>query len=65
MMHPYRAVTDEHGVAQVMVPKGAYRLFVSGPNHVPFRQDVEITTDWTVRAELALDLEISDADIWS
>ena len=65
VMHPYRAVTDEHGVAQVMVPKGNYRLFVSGPNHVPFRQDAEMTTDVTIRAVLALDLEISDADLWS
>ena len=65
VMHPYRAVTDERGVAEVRVPKGAYRLFVSGPNHVPFRRDGEITTDVTIRAELALDLGISDVDIWS
>ena len=65
VMHPYRAVTDERGVAEVRVPKGAYRLFVSGPNHVPFRWDGEMTTDVTIRAELVLDLGISDADIWS
>ena len=65
VMHPYRAVTDERGVAEIAVPKGAYRLFVSGPNHVPFRRDGEMTTDVTVRVELALDLGISDADIWS
>jgi len=65
VMHPYRAATDARGVAQIMVPKGAYRLFVSGPNHVPFRRDVEMTTDVTIRAELALELGISDADIWS
>lgn len=65
VMHPYRAVTDKRGVAEVRVPKGAYRLFVSGPKHLPFRQDGEMTTDVTIRAELALDLEISDADVWS
>ena len=65
VMHPYRAVTDERGVAEVRVPKGAYRLFVSGPKHVPFRWDGEMTTDVTIRAELVLDLGISDADIWS
>ena len=65
VMHPYRAVTDKRGVAEVRVPKGAYRLFVSGPNHVPFRRDGEMTTAVTIRAELALDLGISDADIWS
>jgi hypothetical protein len=65
VMHPYRAMTDERGVAEVGVPKGAYRLFVSGPTHVPFRWDGNLTTDVTIRAELALDLGISDADIWS
>ena len=65
VMHPYRAVTDERGVAQVMVSKGTYRLFVSGPNHVPFRRDAEVTTDVTIRAELALDVGVSDADLWS
>ena len=65
VMHPYRTVTDERGVAEIRVPKGAYRLFVSGPNHVPFRRDGEMTTDLTIRAELVLDLGISDADIWS
>ena len=65
VMHPYRAVTDERGVAEVRVPKGAYRLFVSGPTHVPFRWDGEMTTDVTIRAELVLDLGLSDADIWS
>ena len=65
VMHPYLAVTDERGVAEISVPKGTYRLFVSGPNHVPFRRDGEMTTDVTIRAELALDLGISDADIWS
>ncbi len=65
VMHPYRAVTDERGVVEVRVPRGAYRVFVSGPNHVPFRQDGEMTTDVTIRAELALDRGLSDADIWS
>ena len=65
VMHPYRAVTDERGVAEVRVPKGAYRLFVSGPNHVPFRWDGEMTTDVMIRAELALDLGISVVEIWS
>ena len=65
VIHPYRAVTDERGVAEVSVPKGAYRLFVSGPNHIPFRRDGEMTTDVTIRAELELDLGMSDADIWS
>jgi len=65
VVHPYRAFTDEHGVAEVRVPEGEYRLFVSGKKYFPFRSDVEIKTDLTVRAELAVDLELSDADVWS
>ena len=65
VVHPYRTLTDEHGVAEVRVPKGEYRLFVSGRNYFPFRSDVEVRTDKTIRAELALDVGLSDADIWS
>ena len=63
--HPYRAVTDERGVAEMRVPAGEYRLFVSGRGSVPFRFDGEVRADTTIRAELAQDRELSDADIWS
>ena len=65
VVHPYRAFTDERGVAEVRVPKGEYRLFVSGKNYFPFRSDGEAKTDMTIRAELAWDLGLSDADVWS
>jgi hypothetical protein len=65
VVHPYRAFTDERGVAEVRIPKGQYRLFVSGKNHFPFRRDGEVETDIAIRAELAVDLGLSDADIWS
>jgi hypothetical protein len=65
VVHRYRTLTDEHGVAEVRVPKGEYRLFVSGENYFPFRSDGEVRTDITIRAELALDVGLSDADIWS
>ena len=65
VVHPYEAFTDERGVAEVRLPRGEYRLFVSGRKHFPFRSDGEIKQDVTIRAELALDLELSDADIWS
>ena len=65
VVHPYRAVTDECGVAEVSVPKGAYRLFVSGGSYFPFRTDCEVKTDITLRAELRLDLAPSEADVWS
>ena len=65
VVHPYRAFTDERGVAQVRVPKGEYRLFVSGKNYFPFCRDGEVETDIAIRAELAVDVGLSDADIWS
>lgn len=63
--HPYRAFTDERGLAQLRVPKGAYRIFVSGKNYFPFRSDSEVKTDMTIRAELALDPGLTDADVYS
>ena len=63
--HPYRAVTDARGVAEIRVPAGRYRLFVSGKRYLPFRFDGEVQADTTIRAELAHDVELSDADLWS
>ena len=65
VVHPYRASTDERGVARLSVPKGEYRLFVSGRGYLPFRGDGEATADVTITAELVLDVGLSDADIWS
>jgi len=65
VVHPYRTFTDERGVAEVRVPEGEYRLFVSGKKYFPFRSDVKMKTDVSIRAELVLDLKLSDADIWS
>lgn len=63
--HPYRTVTDARGVAELRVPAGEYRLFVSGKGCIPFRFDGEVTADTRIRAELDQDRELSDADIWS
>jgi hypothetical protein len=65
VVHPYRAVTNADGVAAIRVPKGAYRLFVSGRDRFPFRSDGEISADVTVQAELDADLGPSDAELWS
>lgn len=65
VVHPHRAFTDEQGVAKVRVPKGAYRLFVSGKNYFPFRSDGDAKTDMTIKAELEFDHGPSDADLWS
>jgi len=65
VVHPYRAFTDERGVAEVRLPKGEYRLFVSGGDYFPFRSCGEAKSDMTIRAELAVDRGPSDADVWS
>jgi hypothetical protein len=51
-------------VARVRVPAGAYTLFVSGKKYFPFRSDCDLKADVTIRADLAVDRELSDADIW-
>ena len=51
-MHPYRAITDDRGVAEVRVAKGAYKLFVSQTRYLTFGLPVEVTADMTARAEL-------------
>ena len=58
-------VTDAQGVAELRVPKGAYRLFVSGRDRFPFRSDGEVSADVTIRAELDEDRGPSDAELWS
>ena len=55
VMHPYKAITDERGIAEVRVAKGAYNLFVSQTSYVTFGLPVDVTTDITARAELHLE----------
>ena len=64
-VHPYRTVTDSRGIAELRVPKGRYRLFVSGRDHFAFRRDGDVEADTIVRAELEPDLGPSDAELWS
>ena len=52
VMHPYKAITDDRGIAKVRVAKGAYRLFVSQSRYLTFGLPVEVDADMTARAEL-------------
>lgn len=56
VMHPYHAVTDERGVAELHVAGGAYRLFVSQTRYETFGLPLEVAGDMTTRAELAPEL---------
>jgi len=55
VMHPYRAITDEKGVAKIKVTKGRYDILVSGSKYVPVRILAEVTADMATRAELEMD----------
>ena len=51
-------------MAEIELPKGRYRLFVSGKDYLPFRHDTEVDADKTIKAELDADRGPSDADLW-
>ena len=57
LLHPYRALTDETGVAKVKVAKGRYTLFVSGFKYVAHQNIIDVTGDVTTRAELTVEPE--------
>ena len=55
VMHPYKAVTDERGIAEVRVAKGTYKLFVSQTRYLTLGLPVEVTADMKARVELDLE----------
>jgi hypothetical protein len=55
VMHPYRVVADQLGIAHVRVAKGTYKLFVSQTNYLTCGLPVEVAADMTTRVELDLE----------
>lgn len=55
VMHPYRAVTDDDGIARVRVARGQYDILVSGSQYLPACASVEVTADMITSAELDAD----------
>jgi hypothetical protein len=55
VMHPYSAVTDERGLAELRVAKGAYKLFISQTRYLIFSVPIDVTANMTVKAELELE----------
>lgn len=53
LMHPFRALTDAEGVAELAVPTGEYRLYVSGLRYFPHDTRVEVSDDLETTVELA------------
>ena len=62
VMHPYRAVTDSHGIAKVRVASGKYDILVSGSQYLPACLSVEVTADMMTGAELDADRPWSPDD---
>jgi len=60
VMYPYRAVTDDCGVAEMRVARGRYNLQVSQPMHLARGRSIEVTEDVTTRTELDLQPETND-----
>lgn len=52
LLHPYRAVTDERGIAKVKVRNGRYKLFVSGFRFIAYQAVIDVAGDVTAKAEL-------------
>lgn len=55
VMHPYRALTDDDGIAKVRVARGQYDILVSGLRYLPACVSVEVTVDMVTIAELDAD----------
>jgi hypothetical protein len=62
VMHPYRAVTDDNGIAKVRVAKGQYDLLVSGSRYLPACASVEVTADMITSTELDADQPDEDQE---
>ena len=63
--HPFRAVADAAGVAALRVPKGRYRIQVSGTRYFAAQTEGDVTEDTTVTAALEIDRDFTDADAWA
>lgn len=61
VMHPYRAVTNDNGIARVKVSKGQYDVLVSGRRYLPFCASIEVTADMDTTAEMDADLPDEEA----
>ena len=55
VMHPYRAMTDDNGIAKIRVARGQYDILVSGSRYLQACASVEVTTDMKTSAELDAD----------
>ena len=55
VMHPYRAETDDNGIARVRVARGQYDVLVSASQYTAACTRVDVTADTITSAELDAD----------
>jgi hypothetical protein len=60
VMHPYRAVTDDSGIAKVKVARGRYDILVSGSRCLPSCTSVDVTADMVAGIELDAEPSIDE-----
>jgi hypothetical protein len=60
LLHPYRAATDEKGIAKVKVAKGRYKLVVSGFRYIAYHDVIDVMDNVTMRAQLTKEPEEQD-----
>jgi hypothetical protein len=60
VMHPYRAVTNERGLAELRVRKGEYAILVSKTRFDPMKRTVAISGDFQTQVELVLEAPEQD-----
>lgn len=65
--HPFRTITGADGCAEIPVPSGTYRVFVSGHQYFPFRSDADMETEMSLEilAEMHVDRPFDEVDQWS
>ena len=63
--HPFQTFTDAGGRAELRLPSGPRRLFVSGPDHIPYQVEGDVTEDIDITAALDRDKPITEAEIWA
>lgn len=61
---PFRTRTDPDGRAELAVPRGALRVFVSGGRYIPHRAECEVAEETTLRVALEPDAGLTEAMIW-
>lgn len=62
VMHPYRAVTDDDGIARVRVARGRYDILVSGSRYLPACVGVEVGAGMITAVDLDADRPDEDQE---